>query len=133
MMTLELTLLGWTLVLALVQILLPAHLRNRETGLAYNASPRDESGPPIGVMTGRLRRAQANLFETLPVFAAAVIIAHVGDREGALTLWGAWLYLAARVVYVPLYAFGVPYLRSFVWLVSMAGVVMILAAILGPA
>lgn len=132
-MTTELTLLGWTLVLALVQIMLPAMLRNGETGIAYNASARDESGPPVGVVTGRLRRAQANLFETLPVFAAAVLIAHLGDREGALTLWGAWLYLAARVVYVPLYAFGVPYLRSLVWGVSMLGLLMILAAILNPA
>jgi uncharacterized MAPEG superfamily protein len=132
-MTTELTLLGWTLVLALAQILLPAFLRNGETGVAYNASARDESGPPVGVVTGRLRRAQTNLFETLPVFAAAVLIAHVGDREGALTLWGAWLYLAARVVYVPLYALGVPYLRSLVWVVSLIGVLMILAAVLGPA
>lgn len=132
-MTTELTLLGWTLVLALVQIMLPAMLRNSETGIAYNASARDESGPPVGVVTGRLRRAQANLFETLPVFAAAVLIAHLGDREGALTLWGAWLYLAARVVYVPLYALGVPYLRSLVWGVSMLGLLMILAAILNPA
>ncbi|PZQ81295.1 MAG: hypothetical protein DI549_14540 [Ancylobacter novellus] len=132
-MTTELTLLGWTLVLALVQIMLPAMLRNGETGIAYNASARDESGPPVGVVTGRLRRAQANLFETLPVFAAAVLIAHLGDREGALTLWGAWLYLAARVVYVPLYALGVPYLRSLVWGVSMLGLLMILAAILSPA
>lgn len=132
-MTTELTLLGWTLVLALVQIMLPAMLRNGETGIAYNASARDESGPPVGVVTGRLRRAQANLFETLPVFAAAVLIAHLGDRDGALTLWGAWLYLAARVVYVPLYAFGVPYLRSLVWGVSMLGLLMILAAILSPA
>ncbi len=132
-MTTELTLLGWTLVLALVQIMLPAMLRNGETGIAYNASARDESGPPVGVVTGRLRRAQANLFETLPVFAAAVLIAHLGDREGALTLWGAWLYLAARVVYVPLYALGVPYLRSLVWGASMLGLLMILAAILNPA
>lgn len=131
-MTIELTLLGWTLVLALVQVLLPAVLRNGETGVAYNASPRDESGPPVGVVTGRLRRAQANLFETLPIFAAAVIIAHVAGREGALTLWGAWLYLGARIVYVPLYGFGVPYLRSLVWLVSLAGLLMILAAVLRP-
>lgn len=132
-MTIELTLLGWTLVLALVQVLLPAVLRNGETGVAYNASPRDESGPPVGVVTGRLRRAQANLFETLPIFAAAVLIAHVSGREGALTLWGAGLYFGARIVYVPLYGFGVPYLRSLVWLASLAGVLMILAAVLRPA
>jgi uncharacterized MAPEG superfamily protein len=131
-MTPELTLLGWTLVLAVVQFLLPAGLRNRETGVDFNAGPRDEPGPPVGKVTGRLKRAQANLYETLPLFAAAVLIAHVAGREGALTLWGAWLYLLARIVYVPLYAFGAPYVRSFAWTVAMLGLAMILFAILRP-
>lgn len=131
-MTIELSLLAWVLVLAVVQVMLPAMWRNRETGLDYNAGPRDEPGPPVGVVTGRLRRAQANLYETLPLFAAAVLIAHVAGREGALTLWGAWLYLGARIVYVPLYAMGVPYLRSAVWCVSLLGLGLILLAILIP-
>jgi uncharacterized MAPEG superfamily protein len=133
MMTTELTILAWTLVLALLQIFLPAALRNKETGIEYNAGPRDSDGPPVGVMTGRLRRAQANLFETLPLFIAAVLIAHVADRDGWLTLWGSSLFLAARVLHLPLYAFGVPKVRSLVWLVSIAGLGLLLAAILLPA
>lgn len=132
-MTIELQLLGWTLVLALVQIMLPAHFRNRETGVGYNAGPRDDPGPPIGRITGRLQRALRNLFETLPLFAAAILIAHVGGREGTLTALGAWLYLIARVIYLPLYVAGIPYLRSLVWLVSMAGLILVLLAILRPA
>ncbi|MGC1301767.1 MAG: MAPEG family protein [Caulobacteraceae bacterium] len=132
-MTTELTLLGWTLVLAIVQILAPGLYRNRETGVAYNAGPRDEPAPPMGVVTGRLKRAQANLFETLPLFAAAILIAHVAGREGAATLWGAWLYLVARVVYIPLYAFGVPMVRSAVWSVGLFGLALVLFAILRPA
>lgn len=132
-MTTELTLLGWTLVLAIVQILLPASLRNRETGIAYNASPRDhQAEAPEGLVTGRLRRAQANLLETLPLFAAAVLAAHVAGREGVLTLAGAWIYLCARIVYVPLYAFGIPYVRSLAWVVSMFGLFLILLALLRP-
>ncbi|GAB2781923.1 MAPEG family protein [Halomonas shantousis] len=131
-MTVELTLLGWTLVLAIVQILLPAMFRNKETGIVYNAGPRDEPGPPMGKITGRLSRAQKNLFETLPLFIAAVLIAHVAGRDGMLTLWGAWLYVVARVVYVPLYAFGVPFVRSLAWGVGLFGLVLILVAILGP-
>src|SRR5688572_30742014 len=132
-MTPELTILAWTLVLAVVQILLPAMLRNRETGLDYNASARDTPSPaPVGKVTGRLQRAQSNLFETLPLFAAAVLIAHVAGRNGDLTFWGAALYLAARVVYVPLYAAGIPVIRSLAWTVGLAGLVMILVAILAP-
>jgi len=131
-MSQELTLLGWTLVLALVQILLPGFLRTRETGAEYNASPRDEASPvPVGKVTGRLQRAQQNLFETLPLFGAAVLIAHVAGREGMLTLWGAWLYLVARIVYVPLYAAGIPVARSMVWSFGLVGIILILVAILG--
>jgi uncharacterized MAPEG superfamily protein len=129
-MSMELKLLGWTLVLALVQILHAAYARTAETGAAYNAGPRDEPGPPMGPLAGRLKRAQANLFETLPLFAAAVLIAHVAGREGTATLWGAGIYLAARVVYVPLYAYGVPYLRSLAWGVSLGGLLAVLSAIL---
>lgn len=131
-MTTELTILGWTLVLALVQILLPATMRNRETGIEYNMGARDDKAPPPGRITARLQRAQANLFETLPLFAAAVLIAHVGGRDGDLTLWGCWLYLAARIVYLPLYAAGIPLIRSLVWVASLAGLGLVLAAILRP-
>jgi uncharacterized MAPEG superfamily protein len=129
-MTTELTLLTWTLVLALVQVLLPTPLRTAETGTAYNMGARDAPGPPVGKLTGRLLRAQANLFETLPLFAAAVLIAHVANREGTQTLWGASLYLGARVVYIPLYALGIPVVRTLVWSVSLVGLIMVLLAIL---
>ncbi len=129
-MTTELMLLGWTLVLALVQILLTACMRTQETGLSYNMGARDTPAPPMRPVTARLQRAQANLFETLPLFAAAVLIVHVAGREGALTLLGCQLYLGARVAYVPLYAAGVPLVRSLVWGVSLGGLALLLWAIL---
>ena len=132
-MSTELTLLAWCLVLAVVQILLPSILRTQETGPDYNGSPRDVPSPvPEGIITARLRRAQANLFETLPLFAVAILIAHAGGKEAELTLYGAWTYFIARVVYVPLYAAGIPYIRSMAWLVSLVGLVMVLYAILAP-
>lgn len=130
-MTTELTILAWTLVLALIQISLPGMLRTQETGTDYNVGPRDEPGPPKRPVTGRMQRAQANLFETLPLFIAAVLIAHVAGREGTLTLYGCWMYLVARVIYVPLYAFGIPVARTLVWLAATAGLVLVLIAILG--
>lgn len=129
-MTPELTMLACTLILALLQILLPALFRTLETGPDYNMGARDSAGPPVGKITGRLQRAQANLLETLPLFAAAVLIAHVTAQESALTLYGAALYLAARVLYLPLYAFGIPVVRTLVWCVSIAGLLMIYWAIL---
>jgi uncharacterized MAPEG superfamily protein len=132
-MRIELTMLAWTLVLALVQVFLPIMGRTRQLGSKWNAGPRDEPLPPPGPVTGRLERAQRNLYETLPLFAAAVLAAVVAGRTNGLTALGAQLYFWARVVYVPLYALGVPYVRSLVWLVSLAGLLMILAALLGLA
>lgn len=128
-MTTELTYLAAMLVLALVQIFLPAGARTMEFGSRWNAGPRDQTPVSQNPVVGRLERAQSNLYETLPLFIGAVLIAHVTGAESALTLWGVALYFWARVVYIPLYAFGVPYIRSLVWLVSLAGLIMILAAL----
>ncbi|SRR5690606_15757883 len=128
-LTPEFTFLALTLILALVQIGAAGMARTAELGAKWNAGPRDAPAPPPGRLAGRLMRAQANLFETLPLFAAAVIMAEAADKTGTLTLWGAGLYFAARIVYLPLYALGVPYLRSLVWLVAAGGLVMVLAAL----
>ncbi|MBA4808012.1 MAPEG family protein [Brevundimonas sp.] len=128
-MTTELTYLALTLILALVQVFLPAGARTVEFGLKWNAGPRDETPTATKPLTGRLERAQANLFETLPLFIGAVLIAHVSGEDGVLTLWGTALYFWARVAYLPLYALGVPYIRSLVWLVSLAGLILILTAL----
>ena len=128
-MTTELTYLAATLVLALVQIFLPAGARTMEFGSKWNAGARDQTPVSQNPVVGRLERAQSNLYETLPLFIGAVLIAHVTGAESALTLWGVALYFWARVAYVPLYALGVPYIRSLVWLVSLAGLIMIFTAL----
>ena len=132
-MSTELTLLAWTLVLAIVQIMLPAQLRTKEVGLPYNASPRDRPAPvPPGVLTGRLLRAQSNLMETLPIFIAAVLIVQVAQLNSSLSYWGAMLYFWGRVAHLPLYAFGIPYVRTLAFLVSLVGLILLLVAILHP-
>jgi len=131
-MTIELTMLVWTLVLAFVQILLFDFARTGQYGLKWNTGPRDETMPPLSAVAGRLQRAQYNLFETLPLFAGGVLIAHLAGRDDALTALGAQVYFWGRVAYIPLYAFGIRQIRSLVWLVSLAGLVAIYAAILAP-
>ncbi len=131
-MTFELCMLGWTLVLAFIQILAFDMARTGQYGLKWNTGARDEEMPPLSPVASRLQRAQNNLFETLPLFIAAVLIAHVAERNSDLTHWGTLIYLAGRVVYVPLYAFGVKQIRSLAWLVSTAGLLMVFWAILAP-
>ena len=127
-MTPEFIMLAFTLILALVQTGAAGMARTAELGGKWNAGPRDVESPPPGKVAGRLMRAQANLFETLPIFAAAVIMAHIAGKDGTLTALGAHLYFFGRLIYLPLYAFGVPYIRSLVWLAAAAGLVMVIAA-----
>ncbi|NYT61434.1 MAPEG family protein [Alcaligenaceae bacterium] len=72
-----------------------------------------------GGWRGRLNAAQANLFESLPFFYAAVLFAlyKMADPAMLATLMTAWV--AARIVYVVLYAAGYGTLRSLVWVASL--------------
>lgn len=131
-MTTELTMAAWTLLLAFAQIMAFDVARTKQYGSKWNVGARDGQMPPLSPGAERLKRAQDNLFETLPLFLGAVLIAHVADRSSPNTALGAQLYFWARVAYVPLYAFGIPMIRSLAWLVSIAGLGMIAAAILVP-
>jgi uncharacterized MAPEG superfamily protein len=131
-MTTALTLVVWSLILAFIQIILFDVVRTSQYGLNWNTGPRDEAVPEISPMGGRLKRAQDNLFETLPLFIAAVLVAHISGRETDMVTLGAEIWFVARVVYVPLYAFGVRQIRSLVWLVSIAGLGMVIAPLVMP-
>ncbi len=121
----ELIVLTWGCILAFVHILVTIQAKTRQYGGKWNVGARDEELPPLNPVAGRLERAQANFFETFPIFIAAVILAlTLGSTDG--TRFGAWLWLGGRVAYLPLYALGVPLVRSLAWLVSVAGLVMVL-------
>ena len=121
--------LTWGCVLAFVHILVTAQVRTRQYGTKWNMGARDEELPPISPLGGRLARAQANFFETFPIFIAAVFLSLTvspAEAQGGQVALGAWLWLGGRVVYLPLYAFGVPVLRSIAWIVSVVGIVMVM-------
>jgi uncharacterized MAPEG superfamily protein len=127
-MTIELKILAWSVVLGLVQILLSAHASSLQVGYRYTAFAR-EARPPLTGVAGRLERALCNFLETFPLFVAAILLVHVTGRRGSLSEIGAEMYLAARVVYLPLYAAAVPLVRSLVWNVATIGIVLVLLAL----
>jgi len=128
-MTVELRLLAFSVVLGFVHIVLASHSASLQRGYRWTASARDEPVAPLEGVAGRLERALANFLETFPLFAAVVLAAAVAGRHGALTEWGARLYFWGRVAYLPLYAAGVPLVRSFAWQVAAAGIVLFLVAL----
>jgi uncharacterized MAPEG superfamily protein len=82
------------------------------------------------VLAGRLERALQNFGETFPLFAAAVIAILLAERQDWLTALGAELYFWGRVVYLPLYASGVPLMRSLAWNVATLGIVLVAVRLL---
>ena len=132
-MTMPLTYLAWTLVLGFAQVGAAALAKRAQEPPMWGAGARDENEPRYSGVAARLMRAQSNLFETLPLFAGAVLLAHALGREGSLAGWGAALYFWGRVIYVPLYAAGTPYVRTLVWIVAAIGLCLVLAACLLPA
>ena len=125
-MTTELAVLAWGCVLALIHIFAAIRAKTRQYGTKWNVGARDEDLPPPEPLVGRLARAQANYFETFPVMAAAILIVTVANLASDWTAIGALLWLGARVIYLPLYAMGVPVVRTLAFFVSMVGIGMVL-------
>jgi uncharacterized MAPEG superfamily protein len=112
----ELTALTLAGLLQMVQFILFAVPANRELGPDYTAGPRDTPLPrPMSAVTGRLQRALNNHFEGLILFTLAVVVITVSGQSTAFTAACAWVYLGARVLYIPAYALGLKHWRSIVW------------------
>ena len=129
-MTIELRMLAWAIVLGIVQVLLAASGSTAQRGLKWNASARDGTPTPLQGVQARLERALRNFLETFPLFAAGVLGVVAMQRAGSLSALAVQLYFWARVLYVPLYAAGVPYLRSLVWAVSLLGILILVGIML---
>lgn len=129
-MTTELIVLGWGCGLALVHIFAAVRVKTRQYGTKWNVGARDEDLPPPDPIVGRLARAQANFFETFPVMIAAVLIVSIAGLTSQWTAFGAWLWIGARALYLPLYAAGVPVVRTLVFFVSMVGIGLVLWPVL---
>lgn len=125
----ELIVLGLSTLLLLVHVLAQGQSATRDTSTEYNMSPRDEPKPQ-SVLTGRLDRAKWNFLETYPAFVGLALALVASGQAGQWGAWGAVLWLVARVVYLPLYAFGIPVVRSLVWGISLVGLLIMLGSLL---
>lgn len=126
----QLTMLWASLVLGFVYLVAAAVTSVGQRGMNWAAGPRDGDPPPVNAMGGRLDRAWKNYLETLPLFVGAVMIETLAGHGSALAPLGAQLFFWGRVAYLPLYASGVPYLRTAAWTVAITGIVLLLAACL---
>jgi uncharacterized MAPEG superfamily protein len=127
-MSVELKMLGWSIVLGLVYVILAVALATKQRGMAWNSGNRTGELALTGA-ADRASRASRNFLETFAFFAAAVLAVVVGQCTSSTTALGAELYFWARVVYLPVYTIGIPYVRTLVWAVSVAGLLMVLSGL----
>ncbi|RZJ05662.1 MAG: hypothetical protein EOP39_19895 [Rubrivivax sp.] len=87
--------------------------------------------PEASPFAGRSGRAAANTFENLVFFAALALAAHAaGAGANERVLLGAQVFFWARVIYVPVYYAGIPFLRTGVWAVSIVGLGLMVAGMI---
>ena len=130
-MTPELTALTLAALVQVVTFVAYAIPANRELGRGYTMSARDRD--PTKTMTdgtARLGRAMNNMFEALILFGIAVLVVQLSGQNTRYTAILSWLFLFARVLYVPAYYCAWRPGRSMIWVLGMAATVLLLLAAL---
>ncbi len=113
-MTFELWIWLSAALLGLVHMTAASFTFKAQVGNRYTVGAREENLQPTA-MAARMHRAQQNFLETFAVFSACVVIVNLSDSYGSFSYWGSILYLSGRILFLPLYAAGVPWLRTFSW------------------
>jgi uncharacterized MAPEG superfamily protein len=117
------------IALGQIQVALQAIEYRRVHGVAYANTAQDSPSPrPDSILLGRLTRALRNLHETLPFFLGIVFALAILDVSTPTTRIAALVFVGARIVYLPLYAIGAPYLRGLVWTISFGALIALTAA-----
>ncbi|MEI9990309.1 MAG: MAPEG family protein [Rhizomicrobium sp.] len=125
----EMQMLWLSIVLGLVQLVLATLFSVSTRGLPWGVGPRDEPAPPMGKFGGRVERAFKNFLETFVFFLGAVLVAQALNKHTASSALGAQIYFWSRLAYLPVYAFGLPFLRTLLWVASLIGVGMVMRGI----
>jgi uncharacterized MAPEG superfamily protein len=105
-----------TAALTWLMIITAATMRNRGPEVAF--SNRD-AVPTPSPAAARADRAAKNMLENLALFAVVLLAAFAaGETRGQVRL-GANLFLAARLLYFPVYVAGIKYLRTILWAIGV--------------
>lgn len=126
----EIGILGLYGLVVIITILVQASVAQGQVGQLALLKPRDDM-PRLTGVAGRMDRAQMNSVVALALFAPAVLMLAQNGLATTSTLRAAQAFLIARVLYVPLYAFGVIGVRSLAWAVGMLATIWIYIVALG--
>ena len=128
-MTTELTVLTLAGLLQILQFCAYSFTANQQVNRRVALGPRDEPVTLTGT-AGRFKRAMENHFEGLILFTIACLVVTLGDQSTTTTQTCAWIYLGARIAYVPAYALGLSPWRSVIWFIGLLATTSMLIAAL---
>src|SRR2546422_10852621 len=85
-----------------------------------------DAPPPLPPWAERARRAQRNMLENFPHFAALVLVANAAGLANYQTGLGATMFFWARLVHAVVYITGIWWLRAPAFFAGVAGECLIL-------
>lgn len=127
-MSIELTMLIWSAVLALAYVLVQSTAYRLDYGVLFAGSQRDDERPP-NKWAARGERALRNFLETYGIFIALALATELSGRSDTLSQWGAQMWFWARWAYLPAYFIDIPLMRSAFWMVSLIGLVLMFVGV----
>ena len=123
-MSVEFTMLLYSVVLTFVLIMIPATISLLANGIPVAVGSRDDCPEP-STYCKRTLRLRDNMLENMALFAPIVLIAAVMDISNATTVLGAQLFFYARIGHAITYLAGWPWIRTALWTVGVIGTAMI--------
>lgn len=130
-MTLTLSLVVYMAFITWLSLLLASLIRAKGwtlSGMVIAMGNRDKL-PDASPLAGRADRTARNTAEAFLLFAALAVVAHVSGVQSPQIALGAELFFWSRVLYIPVYYAGIPYLRTVIWTVGMVGLAMMALAL----
>ena len=117
-MTTDLTYLALTALLTGLLWLPYIILRVRAVGANTADDYRNLPEPELPAVVRRANRAHMNAVENLPVFAALVLVAHLGGEADGVTAISAMVFFWARLVHALVFFAGTPFVRTLAFTVG---------------
>lgn len=127
----ELTYLVFSVVFLLIHIVVQTAGSDLSKGIGWALGSQDEPRKTESLFAQRVEKAQRNFLETYPIFIALALTLAVTKLGTETTALGAALWFWSRVGFSIVYAAGIPFVRTLVWLASIVGLLLMLWPLLG--
>ncbi len=124
-MTYELWIVVWAAILGFIHLMATTLAPLRQPGYLDWVKTNRETAYVMSGKPAILQRAFRNFQETFVFFVVIVAALAFAGKSDAVSMWGARLYILARIAYVPAYLY-LGFVRTPVWFLSIVGMAMCL-------